>query len=235
MSLGNRDNSEVTSYGLQVDYDLDFATFTSVTGYRDHTFSYAEDFDGLPIVLNSYGQDQSGIISSRNCAWSPTVTACSAGMRGSPTTRSISTPTSSRRWARMSGAPSTGPRRRRPARTCLTITRVTPSTTPTATTSSTSTTISAPSTGRAAPPGTCSTPTAPTGHNGYAAYLDLGYEFSERWDANLGVRYTLGRKGLFQLRIPEHEPGAGQPRSAGILHPGGGSGDSRTWDHFTPG
>ncbi|MCB1854596.1 MAG: TonB-dependent receptor, partial [Halieaceae bacterium] len=60
MSLGNRDNGEIYSTGLQIDYDLGFATFTSLTGYKDHTFDYAEDFDGLPIVLNSYAQDQEG-------------------------------------------------------------------------------------------------------------------------------------------------------------------------------
>jgi iron complex outermembrane receptor protein len=60
MSLGNKDNGEIYSYGLQVDYDMAFTTFTSITGYRDHTFDYAEDFDGLPVTINSYEQDQKG-------------------------------------------------------------------------------------------------------------------------------------------------------------------------------
>ncbi|MEH6548419.1 MAG: TonB-dependent receptor [Pseudomonadales bacterium] len=60
LSLGNHDRGKVYSAGLQIDYDFDFATLTSITGYKDHDFSYAEDWDGTPITLNSYGQEQTG-------------------------------------------------------------------------------------------------------------------------------------------------------------------------------
>lgn len=60
MNLGNTDGGTVYSSGLQIDYDFGFATFTSLTGYRDHDFKYTEDFDGLPLILNNYSQDQDG-------------------------------------------------------------------------------------------------------------------------------------------------------------------------------
>jgi len=60
LAIGNRDDARVWSFGLQVDVDLDGATFTSLTGYKSHTYSYAEDFDGTPLAINGYGQDQDG-------------------------------------------------------------------------------------------------------------------------------------------------------------------------------
>lgn len=59
-TLGSFDNGEILTFGLQIDYDLDFATFTSITGYKDHTYDYAEDFDATSLVIFDYGQDQEG-------------------------------------------------------------------------------------------------------------------------------------------------------------------------------
>lgn len=58
--VGSRDQTEVFSLGLLIDYDLGWATLTSVTGYKDHDYEYGEDFDGLPITLFEYDQIQSG-------------------------------------------------------------------------------------------------------------------------------------------------------------------------------
>ncbi len=58
--LGNFDNGEILSITGQIDIDLGFATLTSLTGFKDHTYDYAEDFDGLPISINDYNQDQGG-------------------------------------------------------------------------------------------------------------------------------------------------------------------------------
>lgn len=58
--LGERDDAKVASFGLQIDVDLGPATFTSLTGYKDHEFVYAEDFDGTPLRINDYAQDQEG-------------------------------------------------------------------------------------------------------------------------------------------------------------------------------
>ncbi len=59
-ALGNFDNGEIFGVTAQVDIDLEFATLTSLTGYKDHTYDYAEDFDALPISVNDYRQDQDG-------------------------------------------------------------------------------------------------------------------------------------------------------------------------------
>ncbi len=59
-ALGEFDNGEIWSFNGQIDVDLGFATLTSLTGYKTHTYDYAEDFDGLPISVNDYNQDQDG-------------------------------------------------------------------------------------------------------------------------------------------------------------------------------
>lgn len=60
LSLGNFDNGEILTINAEVNIDLGFATLTSLTGFKDHDFDYAEDFDGLPIEINGYSQDQDG-------------------------------------------------------------------------------------------------------------------------------------------------------------------------------
>jgi iron complex outermembrane receptor protein len=59
-SAGSFDNGKIFAGSLLVDYDLDGMTFTSITGYKKHKYDYMEDFDGAPIVLFNYGQDQEG-------------------------------------------------------------------------------------------------------------------------------------------------------------------------------
>ena len=54
------DRGEVLSLGLKLDYQLDGMTLTSITGFKDHTYSYAEDFDGTSVPLFYYRQDQDG-------------------------------------------------------------------------------------------------------------------------------------------------------------------------------
>ncbi|GAB5413473.1 MAG: TonB-dependent receptor [Congregibacter sp.] len=58
--VGSRDEAEVFSFGLLLEYDLGWATLSSITGYKDHDYEYGEDFDGLPITLFEYEQFQSG-------------------------------------------------------------------------------------------------------------------------------------------------------------------------------
>jgi len=58
--LGNYDRGEILSLSAEINFDLEFATLTSLTGYKDHDYEYAEDFDGMPIGFNDYGQVQSG-------------------------------------------------------------------------------------------------------------------------------------------------------------------------------
>jgi iron complex outermembrane receptor protein len=54
------DVADIMSLGLEIEYDLDWGTFTSLTGFKDHDYSYVEDFDGSPVHLFMYGQDQKG-------------------------------------------------------------------------------------------------------------------------------------------------------------------------------
>jgi len=59
-TLPSYDGGEVKTFGLEIAYDLDWATLTSITGYKDHEYSYLEDYDATPTVLFNYGQDQEG-------------------------------------------------------------------------------------------------------------------------------------------------------------------------------
>jgi len=58
--VGSRDKAEVYSASLLMDYDMGFAMLSSVSHYKDHDYEYGEDYDGLPITLFEYEQDQSG-------------------------------------------------------------------------------------------------------------------------------------------------------------------------------
>ena len=54
------DESDLLSLTLMIEYDLGFATFSSITGFKDHEFYYFEDVDGVPDQYINYVQDQSG-------------------------------------------------------------------------------------------------------------------------------------------------------------------------------
>ena len=54
------DVADITSFGLEIEYELDNLTFTSLTGFKDHEYEYVEDFDASPVALFMYGQDQEG-------------------------------------------------------------------------------------------------------------------------------------------------------------------------------
>ena len=59
-SLTPLDQAEIFHVGLNIEYDLAWATFNSLTGFKDHDYNYVEDFDASPIILFNYGQDQEG-------------------------------------------------------------------------------------------------------------------------------------------------------------------------------
>lgn len=54
------DEGEAMSIGLVVDYDLGWATLTSLTGYKDHNYHYTEDYDATPLTIFNYEQKQEG-------------------------------------------------------------------------------------------------------------------------------------------------------------------------------
>lgn len=59
-TAGSIDNGDIFATSLLIDYEMDGLTFTSITGYKDHNYDYIEDFDGSPLVIFNYGQDQEG-------------------------------------------------------------------------------------------------------------------------------------------------------------------------------
>lgn len=59
-TLGDSDDSRVLTLGLKFEYDFDFATLTSNTGYKDHDYFYTEDYDGTTLNISNYQQDQTG-------------------------------------------------------------------------------------------------------------------------------------------------------------------------------
>ncbi len=59
-SLGDNDDADILTFGARIDYDADNFTFTSITGYKDHDYFYTEDYDGTPLNINNYQQDQTG-------------------------------------------------------------------------------------------------------------------------------------------------------------------------------
>lgn len=59
-SSGDNDDSDILTLGVRVDYDFDGLTLTSNTGYKDHDYYYNEDYDGTPLTISNYRQDQEG-------------------------------------------------------------------------------------------------------------------------------------------------------------------------------
>ncbi len=60
LSDGEADDAKILSIGLNIEHDMGWATLTSLTGFKDHEYYYAEDFDGSPLKINNYLQDQEG-------------------------------------------------------------------------------------------------------------------------------------------------------------------------------
>ena len=58
--IQDQDDADILTLGVRLDYDFDFASLTSNTGYKDHDYYYLEDYDGTPLNINNYGQDQTG-------------------------------------------------------------------------------------------------------------------------------------------------------------------------------
>lgn len=59
-SLGDNDNADILTIGARIDYDFDNFTLVSNTGFKDHDYFYTEDYDGTPLNINNYQQDQEG-------------------------------------------------------------------------------------------------------------------------------------------------------------------------------
>lgn len=60
MGLGNYDNADILAISAEINIDFSFATFMSLTGFKDHEYQYAEDYDGMSLAFYDYAQDQEG-------------------------------------------------------------------------------------------------------------------------------------------------------------------------------
>lgn len=60
ISQGDRDDADILTLGMFINYDLGFATLTSNTGYKDHDYYYKEDYDGTPLTISNFQFQQSG-------------------------------------------------------------------------------------------------------------------------------------------------------------------------------
>lgn len=60
MGLGNYDRGTILSLSADINIELGFATLSSMTGYKDHKYDYAEDYDGTALHFGDYAQDQEG-------------------------------------------------------------------------------------------------------------------------------------------------------------------------------
>ena len=73
-----------------IDYDMGWATLTSLTGYKDHDYLYVEDYDALPTVTFNYGQGPiRRLPSNRNFDSAQMMTDPWDGTRVHPITKKI--------------------------------------------------------------------------------------------------------------------------------------------------
>ena len=215
-SLGDRDDSDILTLGLRIDYDLPNATFTSITGFKDHEFFYTEDYDGTPLNINNYLQDQEGDYFQQEFRIvSNTDSALSWYAGASFYKENIDTLFTN------SGAedafcnyygnyyyPDEG------ITDCQSYYDYqgyewTPS-----------------SDGNLAEPGRVKGE-----YTGWAAYVDLSYEFSETFDVSFGVRYTNDEKD-FTLNVPDPESILG-PLFAYVFSTDGNINTVEDWDDTT--
>ena len=59
-SFGDKDDARIFTAAAGVAYDLDWMVASAAVGYKDHDFFYTEDYDGAPLNLSNYSQDQRG-------------------------------------------------------------------------------------------------------------------------------------------------------------------------------
>jgi iron complex outermembrane receptor protein len=71
--------------------------------------------------------------------------------------------------------------------------------------------------------------------SGWAAYVDLNYQFTEKLEGSLGVRYNYDRKKFSQEALTERNPSPvlGNRVQTGYTTPEGALTDEKSWDDFT--
>jgi iron complex outermembrane receptor protein len=204
---GIYDKGQVLGFGQQLDYQLDGMVLTSITGYREHKYGYGEDFDGTNIELFYYGQDQEGDYFEQELRLtSDTEDALSWYAGASYYQEDIDTVFTQQQAEHVYCALYWGD---------------------------------------------CDYARAYYGevfeasadeqindlnkivgdYKGYAAYVDLGYEFSESFDVAFGLRYTYDEKTFSQQTLPTDSAfggGVGAPQTGGLV-----VSDTQDWDAIT--
>jgi iron complex outermembrane receptor protein len=211
-SLGEEDDSNIWSYGLQVDWDLGFATLTSQTGYKDHEYVYAEDFDAMPLAVNDYAQDQKGtyfeqefrLVShdSGPLSWYAGVSYYHEKIDALFSQRADEDVMCTYYYGS----------------SCATATDengdlIFPGFTP-------------------SPVGLLEQNRDKGDYEGFATYVDLSYAFNDLFDASLGLRYTLDKKH-FKLNALPVESELGPFWAMGFTTDGFVT-DDKDWDSLTP-
>ncbi len=202
--LGEEDNSNIYSYGLQVDYDLGFAMLTSQTGFKDHEYVYAEDFDAMPIAVNDYGQNQKGTYFEQEFRLVSQGTDAFSWYAGVSYYREeIDALFTQHASEDAMCAYYLGD------------------------------TCSAYYPGFTYSPGGLVERNRTKGnYDGWASYVDLSYAFNDQLDASLGVRYTYDEKD-FKLATLPIDSELGPFYALGFTTDGYLS-DKKSWDEFTP-
>ena len=54
------DKGEFLGFAVEINVDLPIGTFTSLTGFKDHEYGYTEDYDATMLRVYDYEQDQDG-------------------------------------------------------------------------------------------------------------------------------------------------------------------------------
>ncbi|MDH3613247.1 MAG: TonB-dependent receptor [Gammaproteobacteria bacterium] len=217
-SLGDNDDADILTIGARIDYDMDAFTFTSITGFKDHEFFYTEDYDGTPLNLNNYQQDQEGdyfqqefrIVSNTD---SPLSWYAGASYYKENIDTLFTNSGDEDAFCNYYGNyyyPGNG------ITDCASYYDY----------------LYPGSVWAASPDGLLTEPGRIKGeYSGFAAYVDLGYAFSETFDVGFGVRYSSDDKD-FTINVPNPESNLG-PYWAYIFSTDGNIKTSDDWDDTT--
>lgn len=211
----SRDEAELFSVGLELNFDLGFATLTSLSGFKTHDYIYAEDFDALPVVINNYGVDQRGdyletelrLVSSEDSdsplSWYAGVSYYDEDL-DADFSQSIGEEVYCNYYSAAAYEDAAL------AQSCYDYLGIQNSADGLLT----------------------ETGQVRGRYHGWAAYFDLTYDVSEAFDISFGLRYTEDTRD-FALNVPEPESELGPAFAYGFTTDGFIS-DRRSWDAFTP-
>lgn len=211
-SFGNYDRGKSDSLGLRIDYDLGPAILTSQTGFKHHSYHYREDFDGTRFNINNFGLDQSGdyfeqelrLVSAGDgpFSWYVGASYYKEDLDALFTAQGDEELLCSYYYNLYYGTNLNG--------TCLaTVYNAT-----------------------AVPEGLLEQGVVKGKYHGYAAYVDLSYEFSDTVDLSLGMRYSKDTKTFSNNILPVTS--ALGPFFTYSVTTNGPLTDKKSWDAFTP-